>query len=55
MNLYTRLEKVSKKVVNYIDNKIKWLYLRISLYEGRKVRQEALSDYNSVETIKEIK
>ena len=45
------IAKVSEKVVNDSDNKIYWLYLRTTLYEGNEMYREAIEDYNAIEAL----
>ena len=45
------LAKVSEKIIKDEDKKISWLYLRINLYENNDMYQEAIEDYNTIETL----
>jgi clan AA aspartic protease (TIGR02281 family) len=45
------LAKVCEMVVREKDERIDWLYLRIELYESHEMYQEAVEDYNTVETL----
>jgi clan AA aspartic protease (TIGR02281 family) len=45
------LAKVSEIIVRESDDRINWRYLRIELYESYEMYQEAVEDYNTIETL----
>jgi len=43
--------KVSEMVIKEKDDRMQWLYLRTTLYEGNEMYREAVEDYNTIEAL----